>query len=271
MHNPFTLFDSDRDWRPNPRVDEGLFHIGDVAFKLDTRTDPDDPWSGWLLDADIENGRGTIATPALTSDDSRVLATDVGGITDYTRGFLDARRYNRLGPKSQLNMRLVLGGWLGGDQLPLERRLSVDGPGALPGFGFRATPEANDVDVGTCNAGLPVSGIPAECDRIALAQMEYRGDLRLDLAADWLGLPHRYHGAHGDAVWVLFADAGRGWKVGTPEGTLVYDGSTLPALSTFRSDMGVGVDVSGIGIYVAKALSSPSQPWRFFFRLRHRF
>jgi hypothetical protein len=172
------------------------------------------------------------------------------------------RRYNRLGPDAQLNMRLVLGGWLGGDELPLERRLSVDGPGALPGFDFRSGRAGPDV--GTCNEPPVLPSRPAECDRIVLTQLEYRGDLPLDLFSNWDEWPFRYRGAHGEAAWVLFADAGRGWKVGTPSGQITYSRGALPPLSTFRADLGLGLDVSGIGIYAA-------EPLNYFVRLRHRF
>jgi hypothetical protein len=266
LRNPFTLFNAERDWRPNPAVDEGLFHIGGLSLNFDTRTDPDDPWSGWFVNADVEHGRGTLTSIAPASG---VRAGPVGGIIDYTRGFFDFRRYNRLGPDAQLNLRAVVGGWLGGDQLPLERRLSVDGPGSLPGFDFHSA--RSGLDVGSCGGGISIPGSPAQCDRIALAQIEYRGDLRLNFTGDWEDWPRHYHSAHGDVVWVLFADAGRGWKTGTPDSALTYGRGTLPPLSTFRSDIGLGLDLGGIGIYAAKSVSTPAEPVNFFVRLRHRF
>lgn len=267
LRNPFTLFNEDGGWRANPAVDEGLFHVGDVALKFDTRTDPDDPWAGWYLNADLERGTGRIANPAPVSGGAAYLPNTV---SDYTRGFLDLRRYNRLGPSAQLNMRVVLGGWAGGDALPLERRVSVDGPGALPGFGFRSA--GGGVDVGNCSAGLPAPGVPAECDRIALAQAEYRGNVKLGFGGGWEDWPSRFRSTRGDVSWVLFADAGRGWRVGSPDAAgLTYDRGTLPPISSFRTDLGVGLDVSGIGFYAAKAISSPREPMNFFVRLRHRF
>ncbi len=270
-HDPFSLFKGDVAWRINPQVDEGLFHIGNVSFKIDTRTDVDDPWSGWLASADLTYGAGALTSLAPRSED--VLTQTVSEKTHYTSTFIDVRRYNRLGPSAQLNMRVLFGGWLGGDDLPLEQKLSVDGPGALPGYGFRAL--HNDADVGTCSAGPSATliGIPAECDRIALAQVEYRGDVKLPFfgGQDW---PRHYHGSHGDIVWVLFADAGRGWRVsstGTPDiPGVTYSSTVIPPLSSFRSDVGVGLDVSGVGIYAAKAFTE-DEPVTFFVRLRHRF
>jgi len=266
LRNPFTIFNGDRPWRPNPAVDEGRFHIGTLSARFDTRTDPDDPWSGWLLTGDLEYGRGTIVAPAPTSG---LQTPATGSRSDYTRAFLDLRRYNRLGPNSQLNMRVVLAGDVNGDQLPLERRFSVDGPGVLPGFDFRSP--RTGIDVGTCNAGLAAPGRPAECDRIALAQIEYRGDLNLHFTGDWQDWPRRFHSKHGDIVWVLFADAGRGWKTGPTDDMLDYDRGIMPPLSTFRTDVGVGLDFAGIGVYAAKSTSTPAEPVNFFIRLRHRF
>ena len=264
LRNPFTIFNGERPWRPSPAVDEGRFHVGRLAARFDTRTDPEDPWSGWLLTSELEHGRGTITTPAPASG----LLTAVGP-NNYTRAFVDVRRYNRLGPNSQLNMRVVFAGDVSGDQLPLERRLSVDGPGVLPGFDFRSP--RTGVDVGTCNAMVAAPGRPAECDRIALAQIEYRGDLNLHFTGDWQDWPRRFHSKHGDVVWVVFADAGRGWKTGSTDDLLTYDRGIIPPLSTFRTDIGIGLDFAGIGIYAAKSTSTPAEPVNFFVRLRHRF
>jgi hypothetical protein len=265
LRNPFTLFNSDDPWRPNPMVDEGLFHLADVSLKFDTRTDPEDPWSGWFLSTDLEYGRGTSTTPLPVGLRTRALLSDIA----YTRGFFDFRRYNRLGPSSQLNMRMVLGGWIDGDPLPLERRFSVDGPGTLPGFDFRSARAGPDV--GACNTGATALARPALCDRIALAQLEFRRDLRLDITSLWEDWPHHYRNAHGDVAWVVFADAGRGWIVERPHDALRFGSAVIPPFSTFRTDIGTGLDFGGIGIYGAKAISASQEPMNFFVRLRHRF
>jgi hypothetical protein len=281
-NDPFTLFRNQADWRPNPLVDEGRVHVMSGGLKIDTRNDPINPWSGWYVSADWERGVGSLARQTASSA-GQPPALGPSQHVDYTRGFVDVRRYNRLSPDAQLNFRVVSGGWLNGDALPMQRRLSVDGPGAMPGFGFRVPRDG--VDNGTCNPDDGFPGRPAMCERMALGQVEFRSDAHFDLARlwDWNddreyddspgAAAHRSHVNHfrRDGTWVLFADAGRGWLVGTPESTLTYDRRTLPALSTFRTDIGGGFDFDGVGLYLAKAISIPKEPLRFFVRLHHRF
>jgi hypothetical protein len=84
-------------------------HIATGSFVIDTRNDEDNPWSGWHISADWERGVGTL---------ERVnVATSAGGTdisftppipTTYSRGFLDIRRYNRVSPEAQLNLRALM-------------------------------------------------------------------------------------------------------------------------------------------------------------------
>jgi hypothetical protein len=277
LNDPWTLFRGGAEWRPNPALDEGHFHIANTTLTFDTRNDEDHPWSGWFVVADWERGTGSLTSLGPTSQPRNVTT----GPTTYTRGFLDFRRYNRLSPDAQLNMRIVAGGWLNGDPLPLERRFSVEGVGMLPGFDFRA-PMIGD-DVGTCSSGTAVpAGRPAECERMALAQLEYKGDLGFSLF-DFGDDDHGSHfnGFRTSGAWVLFADAGRGWLVGDEAAAqtnpLTYEKTYLPPLSTFRTDVGLGLELGDFfgsgefGVYAAKALSSPGEKVNFFVRLRHRF
>jgi hypothetical protein len=280
-NNPFTLFNGDASWRPNPAMDEGRMHIASGTFAVDTRNDDENPWSGWHLIADFERGTGTLQRVALTTTATGNAITWSGPTpTVYSRGFLDLRRYNRVSPEGQLNFRALIGGWISGDPLPIERRLSVDGPGAMPGYGFR-TQRAGE-DLGTCNAGPSFPGQPALCDRIALVQAEYRGDLHFDFHPDWEDQSYdspatrsrsarRARHFHRDGSWVVFADAGRGWLVGAPSGTLTYESGRIPSFNTFRTDIGGGLDFGGVGFYLAKAMSDSGEPLRAFVRLRHRF
>ncbi len=268
VHDPFTLFRDDAEWRVNPAVDEGLLHLANLTLKLDTRNDPEHPASGWLMTADWEHGVGVLTPPTVPATSASAAQRH----TDYARAFMDLRRYNRLSPDAELNFRLVLGGWLSGDPLPLERRLSVDGPGAMPGYGFRSSSRGEDV--ATCNASSPLPGMPAMCERITLAQAEYRGNLHVSFGDDDSGAQFREPGAislRSDGVWVVFVDAGRGWLTNAPTGwPSEYPKNALPPLGTFRSDAGVGLDFGVFGVYLARALSTPGESARFFVRLRHR-
>ncbi|MDH5234441.1 MAG: hypothetical protein OEW77_05725, partial [Gemmatimonadota bacterium] len=142
---PFTLFrDNDR-WRENSGMDVGKVDLASIRLRVDTRELVRAPWrGGWYVQAELERGRGTLAR---NSGDSLVL--NAPGDVSYTRGFLDARRYNKLSPGTEVNMRVVLGGWLGGDELPLQRRLSIGGPGAVEGYDFRRATR-DPVDVFSC-------------------------------------------------------------------------------------------------------------------------
>jgi len=260
---PWTLTRDKASWRPNPVFDEAKMHLVNSTLRVDTRNDKRNPWSGWYVLADLENGYGDVSSVAPRS--APVVSTSSGKI-QYARAFADVRRYNRVSPNAQLNLRLVTGGWVNGDPLPLQRRFSVDGTGSLPGYDFRAPTGFNEL---TCTTGPYVAGLPGQCDRMALGQVEYRGDLHFDLFTDWND--DHYMRSRSSGVWVIFADAGRGWLVGTPGASLTYDRNKLPPLSSFRSDLGLGLDFSLIGVYAAKAMSAPTQPVNFFVRIRHRF
>ena len=264
VRDPFTLFDNNAPWRPNPAIDDGLFRLVTAHVALDTRNDASDPWSGWYATGDLEYGSGTVTRFGPRTDGETVPADGIHPVS-YLRGFFDGRRYNRVGPTEQLNIRLVAGGWLGGDPLPLERRLSLGGAGTMPGFDFRSA--GSGPDYATCSVTRATPpGAPAQCDRIAMAQVEFRHDLRVGLADLVRGLPR-------DGAWVLFVDAGRGWLVGPRDGALQYPADALPALGTSLLDAGAGITLGPFGVYVAQAVS----PWnysrgpRLAIRLQQRF
>ena len=291
VRDPLTLSRDDQKWRPNPEQDEGRFHLANLTLNVDTRNDADAPWAGWYVKADYELGRGQLTCLGPVSGGAQNLVADgkcgtpVSERRQYTRGFVDLRRYNRLAPGAQLNARVVLGGWLDGDALPQQRRLSVGGPGTLPGFDFRRV-RSGRVDVGQCSNGAQAPGRPAECDRVALAQLEYRADF--NVRARWSNDDEDNDGDGSEGVhdrwswdfnwdpgtsWVVFANAGRGWRVGdTDAGNgLFYSRSTLPPLSTFRTDVGGGFDFGTLGLYVAKSVSDSDEPLNFFVRVSRRF
>jgi hypothetical protein len=269
--DPFTLFRGGQQWRPNPVVDEGRFRLTSARFAYDTRTDVDDPSSGWHVVADVEHGRSADVRLAPTPADVRDPESGSARV-EYTRVFLDARRYNRVSPDGQLNLRLVTGGWLDGDELPMQRRFALGGAGSLAGYDFRRPPSK---DVLLCG-GTALLGRPGLCERFALAQIEYRGALAFRFSSeggfddeedkrDW----RLYYSRKGE--WVVFVDAGRGWLVGPRSGEVQYPSGRIPPLSSFRTDVGAGLDFELIGFFVAKSVSDAKTPANFFVRLRHRF
>ncbi|HYS69398.1 MAG TPA: hypothetical protein VEM14_04105, partial [Gemmatimonadaceae bacterium] len=70
---------------------------------------------------------------------------------------------------------------------------------------------------------------------------------------------------------VAFVDAGRGWLVGPAFADLQYSSHSFPRFGTFRTDVGVGLDLGLIGVYVAKAVSSSKEPANVFLRVHRRF
>jgi hypothetical protein len=270
-----TLFRSEEGWRINPRMQDGTVHLFETRVGLDSRNAELNPWAGWYLDARYEYGRGHL-TPfqveqsgALFGASPEELPTP---LTAYGRAFFDLRKYNRISPNTQLNARLVIGGWLHGDPLPLQRRLSVGGIGPLPGFDFRRV----DIgpDVGQCAFdGSVIPGRPALCERVALAQLEYRNELHSDLIDMFNRNGIRVRGAPFTVrpSIVAFVDAGRGWLVGDRFGELRYPSGALPPFDTYRTDLGLGLDLGVAGLYVAKAVSSPKEPANFFVRIHNRF
>lgn len=269
------LFRGSRAWRINPAVDDGTMHILETRFALDSRNAELNPWAGWFVDARYEFGTGRLFSPAGSLHTEPFLQAGGGPLprdVSYGRAFLDVRKYNRISPVTQLNARLVIGGWLHGDPLPLERRLSVGGVGTIPGFDFRRT--GIGTDVGQCaTAGNALPGRPAMCERVALAQLEYRKELHSDLVDMFNrnGIRVRSSVFTVRPSAVAFVDAGRGWLVGERQGTLRYPSGSLPPFDTYRADAGVGLDLGVVGIYVAKAVSSTEEPANFFVRIHNRF
>lgn len=262
----WTLLRSEDPWRDNPTMDEGVARLLTARVDLDTRTQRDSPWAGWYLRAELERGtldgtaagwRGPGAWPALPTDASAT----------WTRGLVDLRRYNRLGPDVQVNLRAVYGGWLGGDPLPLQRRLSVGGPATLPGFDFRRHWRGGEDRLQCSGDAGGAPGMPALCDRVALAQLELRGPTLFDVAAfDHHWIPAEISGP----TWFLFANAGRGWTA-RPEAGATRAAVSFPGFDTFKTDIGLGLDFGSISVAVAKAVSDASEPANVIVRLERRF
>jgi hypothetical protein len=106
---------------------------------------------------------------------------------------------------------------------------------------------------------------------MALAQVEYRGHFLFDLFGAFDDRGWRRSDWDGGAQWVLFADVGRGWLVGAREGEMTYPKDAIPPLSTWRSDVGIGLSFDNVGFYIAKAVSDAKEPPNFFIRVKRRF
>jgi outer membrane protein assembly factor BamA len=268
--DPYTLFRDGSIWRPNPVLDDGRVWLGEALFRLDTRNNVGDPWTGWLIDASLEAG----GTDRLKLGPTTILARDsAAGTTErarFSRLLVDFKRYNRVSPQAQLNFRLVVGAGFGGDELPLERRFALGGAGTLPGYDFRNS--GHGADVLTCDDGPnPVAGIPAQCDRMVLGQIEFRHDSRVRLFGRKDADGAQRYRVDRDVALVAFADGGRGWITGPQFGELRYPSTSFPSLSTFKYDAGAGVDLHYIGVYVAKSLTDWGNGANLVIRLRHRF
>ena len=259
-NDPWTLFRTAESWRPNPLVDDGRFKTVHLGLTYDTRNEGDLANSGMLVRFEWERAASEDIAPVdLPATVRGSIPTD--GSYAFQRFWLDARAYNRLTPGMRLNLRLVGGGWLAGDPLPMQERLSLGGPGVMSGYAFRWS---------TCNEGAPADPAqPALCDRSLALQAEFRS--RLDL-----GLLYRYKGrdqveqAFGiDQVdVVVHADAGKAWLSGDGPGRV--PSGRIPNLDEWLYDLGVGLDAGGIGVYLSKALTD-AQPVRLFVRLQRRF
>ena len=260
--DPWSLFRNSDRWRANPLIDDGHFLTADVTMSLDTRHSRDSGASGWWVQAVYQYGESEDVAP-ITLPTSIRSPIPIDGSYDFSRLQVDARRYFRLSPGSRVRLRLLAAGWLGGDPLPIQRRYSLGGPGLLPGYEFRHL---------TCTpSGVANPGRTAFCDRMALVQGEFRTRLRLGAASRILERAHL--GVQGmigldEADLVFFTDMGMAWLSGDGPGRVPND--RLPSLDLWKADVGVGLDLGGLGVYLAKALTD-GEPVRLTARLEHRF
>ncbi|MEP6473521.1 MAG: BamA/TamA family outer membrane protein [Gemmatimonadota bacterium] len=255
-NDPWSLVHNTDRWRPNPQIDDGHYLIAGAGIDFDTRPRQMDVPSGWWVRLNYEFGHSDDVSPVSLPDVVRsgLPSSDY----DYHRMTLDARRFNRLTPGTGLNLRLWAGGSVGGDPLPLQRRLSLGGLDLLPGYRFRSL---------TCTpAGFANPSQAALCDRMIVAQAELRS--RLDLRLGFHSHdPDRFIGIS-QASLVFFTDAGKPWLAGNGPGRV--PSGKLPVFKEWKADLGVGLDLGGLGIYLAKALTDP-EPLQVFFRLERRF
>jgi len=281
--SPFTLFDNSEPWRPQPLAAHGRLDELVLATRVDSRSTSHDPASGWYVGTEVEQGlRSTLAQPdylavfdPATPGPFPVIPGAAYGA--YTAGTLDVRRYNRIGPWSRLNLRLLAAGSMDGSPLPPQRQHALGGEGTLPGFALfsrdcgarRARVYRSDDVAGRTPEGvvaLPQYFAAYGCDRVALVQAEYRGDLNLrlrwggddDTADDGWARTALRNGLNAGFGWVLFADAGRGWTLD----------DRLEGTDT-AVDVGAGVIIGRLGVYAAVPVSEGGRV-NLFIRLSPR-
>jgi hypothetical protein len=258
----WSLFRSDQAWRPNPLIDDGRYVTVGLGLEYDTRNQQRLPSAGWWIRARMERSTSRDVAPlSLPTTVRSAIPTD--GSYAFDRLAFDARLYNRLTPDMRLNARVVGAGWIGGDPLPVQRRVALGGPDLLPGYGFRA--------LNCAPAGYTDPAGTALCDRMLAAQVELRSRLDLGLLVHVRDREHQdLDRAFGltQADLVIFTDAGKAWLTGDGPGRVPND--RIPALREWRADVGLGLDAGGIGVYVAKGLAS-GQSVQFTVRLQQRF
>ncbi|HUL02562.1 MAG TPA: BamA/TamA family outer membrane protein [Gemmatimonadales bacterium] len=263
--DPWSLFRNES-WRANGPIDAGHYTTLGGTVTVDTRNDAEQPTAGWLIEGRIAASWAPDVEPQpLPASVRAPIPTD--GSYQFNRLSLDVRRYTRVSPAGRVNLRLLMGGWLGGDPLPLQQRVSIGGPALLSGYTFRHSACSADI-TDAAFAGTQL----AACDRLILTQIEYRGHLALH----WFyGKARPEDESSKKSLWslqgpdfVVFGDAGQAWLVGSGPGRLPEN--KFPTIGSWLADLGLGIDWGGLGVYVAKGVTS-GEPVRLTLRLDHRF
>ncbi|NIR42706.1 MAG: BamA/TamA family outer membrane protein [Gemmatimonadetes bacterium] len=249
-NNVWTIFfNKDDELRPNAAIEAGDLNSLIFTVGVDTRTDEMWPLSGWYNTFSLEQAVG-----------GRLDGVE----QDFTRFFLDFRRYFRVSHGSVLALRLAGGGPFGGDRLPAQRQHIIGGAGSLPGY------DMLEFDCGA-RGSADFGSVPGYgCQRFTLFQAEYRTSLDFHFHwdhseapqdIDFYGNPFAVDFA---PAFVLFYDAGSAWD--TDEG--FYD--HLKLSDNWVADIGAGIEFGGLGLYLAYPLVGRND-LQFVLRLDARF
>ena len=127
------VFNAGDRMRVNGPVDEGTLRTMAGAWTYDTRNDEDDPCRGWLARTSWEWAGG-----------------ELGGDFRYQRGTVDVRRYLKLSPRHEFDVR-VLAGLIhdaqrridgdpvtGFDAIPVQERFYLGGVGTMRATQFKS-------------------------------------------------------------------------------------------------------------------------------------
>ena len=258
--DPFSVF-REEGWRPNPLIDDGRFVTVRLGLEYDSRNQPEGPTHGWWITGWWERTRSSNASPVTLPPEVREPV--LPGPYASERVWIDVRRYFRLNPDLRVAGRLLAGGWVNGDPLPVQRRLSLGGPDLLPGYPFRHQ---------NCHPPAfldPAS--PALCDRMLAGQLEVRTRARFGLTAParhpWLAAAQRLFSIH-DPDIVILGNAGKAWVTG--EGPGRVPNNRIPQFREWDKDFGVGLDFGGLAIYAAQPITR-GLPLLVSVRLQKRF
>jgi len=212
-------------------------------------------------------------------DPATVVGDARDASSDFRAGFMDLRRYARLGPAADIRVRGVIAGSLDDEPLPPQFQHALGGAGSLPGYGLMS------VDCGarssvysamrTTDSGTRRHPAYASygCDRVALFQAEYRGTFTVDLGLgggneweEWNEDWDWYPAVDFSPSWSVFFNAGRGWSLADQTSGSFFG----PDTDTY-ADVGVGILLGDIGLYWAYPLQGADKDVNFFLRIDHRF
>jgi hypothetical protein len=237
----FSLFRSDEQWRPNPLIDDGKYHITSFEVDDDARNPLRHPVLSWYARVRMRRVTSDEITPvSLPATIRDAVPTSHYGSTD---GDVDLRGYLRIDRDQRIDGRIVGGGFLSGDPLTIQTRRAIGGADPLAGYDFRS------VNCERRRKADPAQ--PPLCDRELAVQLEYRHTLPIDLNTTIAGYPIGIHRPE----LVLFGDAGSAWLAGDSAGRV--PSGKIQSVSEWKSDLGVGVSVGAIGAYAAKSLVDP--------------
>ena len=244
-----------RSWRAESRSStKACFTSRTLSLKFDTRTDPDDPWSGWFCSTDLEYGARHVRRT------SRPTSARV------------ARR--RLRRSRHVHARILR---LPPLQSPrTDRRSSTCAWCSAAGstaIRCRSSDASRWTDRARCRATTSAARAPARRRRRATTARAPRATRAVRPHRARAGRvprrpPPRLHEPVGGLAAELSQRAWRrrvrrvrrrGPRMDRRSPARRVDDSAvgvIPPLSTFRTDVGVGLDFGGIGIYAAKALST---------------
>jgi hypothetical protein len=275
--SPWSVTKNDDPWREQPLVAEGTVRFLEGSVVVDTRNDLNDPSDGWLIRAIARKGLGGdfsiplhFVTPSDTPETVQPEPFDTGFLT----GFLDARGYLRINPGASLNLRGVMGGALNDTPLPPQYQHTLGGVGSLPGYRLFSQ------DCGARDGKRSFQHVTHQgefwadafgsygCDRFALFQAEFRGNLFTGWGGgsrggqdpwqdDWRWYPN----VDFSPRWAAFFDAGKAWNIGDKDTDTLFD-------------VGVGIFFGDLGVYFAYPLTEDENGARdgsFFIRLSRRF